>query len=121
MALLATLLLGGSLATAFAVDWRWGIVLAQFELVFLIILVRLALKSLKKRKMCLVTDQENYKGCSFREDCVGMVAEVIKDLKPSGLIEIEGEHFQALSEGDYLKKGTKVTVIGGEGFHLIVR
>ena len=52
---------------------------------------------------------------------MGMVAEVIKDLKPSGLIEIEGEHFQALSEGDYLKKGTKVTVIGGEGFHLIVR
>ncbi len=121
MALIGTALLGGSLMVGFGLDWRWGAFLAQFELIALILVIRLAVKSLRKSKMCLAANQENYKGCSFEVKCIGKMGEVIKDLKPSGLIEIEGEHYQALSEGDYLRKGTKVTIIGGEGFHLIVR
>jgi len=121
MALIGTALLGGSLMVGFNFDWRFGAVMAQFELVAVILVVRLAIKVLSKSRMCLVTSQENYKGCSFEVKCIGKEGEVVKDLKPSGLIEIEGEHYQALSEGDYLRKGTKVTVVGGEGFHLIVR
>jgi membrane-bound serine protease (ClpP class) len=121
MAIFGLGLVVGSISYAFMISWKWGIVLTQFEIISLIFVIRFALKVLKKRKVCLVADQENFKGCSFQENCLGKEAEVIKDLKPSGVIEIEGKHFQALSEGDYLKKGAKVTVIGGEGFHLIVR
>jgi membrane-bound serine protease (ClpP class) len=53
--------------------------------------------------------------------CLGKEGKVIKDLKPAGLVEIEGESFQALSKGQYIKQGVKVVVIGGEGFHLIVK
>ncbi|MBM3193039.1 MAG: hypothetical protein FJZ59_02255 [Chlamydiae bacterium] len=121
MAILGLALMTGSIGYAFMQSWKWGVVLAQFEIISMILVIRFALGIFKKKKICLAADQENFKGCSFQENCLGKVGEVIKDLKPSGVIEIEGVHFQALSEGDYLKKGVKVTVIGGEGFHLIVR
>jgi membrane-bound serine protease (ClpP class) len=121
MALFGLSLMSASLVFAFMIDWRWGMVLLQFQLVAVVIVIVAAIKSLKKKKMCLTDSQENYKGCAYNKECLGKEAKVIKDLKPSGLIEIGGEHFQALSEGDYLKSGTIVTVIGGEGFHLIVR
>ncbi len=121
MAIFGLSLIVGSICYAFMMSWKWGVVLTQFEIISLIVVIRFALKVLKKRKVCLSSDQENFKGCSFQENCLGKAGVVIKDLKPSGVIEIEGKHFQALSEGDYLRRGAKVTVIGGEGFHLIVR
>lgn len=121
MGLFGVSLLSASLITAFNMDWRWGLVLLQFELVACVVVIVSALKSLKRKKICLNLTQENYKGCIYKKECLGKEGKVIKDLKPSGVIEIDGEHFQALSEGDYLKSGAVVTVIGGEGFHLIVR
>ncbi len=121
MALIGIGLMGGSLVYAFSFDWRWGAFLTPIELMAVIILIRTTLKGLKRQKICLDSDQENYRGCSYKKECIGKEGIVIKDLKPSGVIEIDGEVYQALSEGQYIKRNTKVSIIGGNGSHLIVR
>lgn len=42
-------------------------------------------------------------------------------LRPAGTVEIDGQRINAASEGDFLPKGTPVTVTGTEGDHVTVR
>ncbi len=46
---------------------------------------------------------------------------VLSDMRPSGMIEIDGEKIDALSEGTYIKKGESVEVIKVEGNKITVR
>lgn len=83
--------------------------------------VKIAMKIVAKSPLALQTDQEGYRGSCYENSLIGRMAEVEKDLRPSGFITVNGESWQALSEGRYIKKGTKVEIIGGRGSHLIVR
>jgi membrane-bound serine protease (ClpP class) len=42
-------------------------------------------------------------------------------LRPAGTIEIEGEHFDAISDGQYIPAGTKVKVVSVNGSKIVVR
>ncbi len=68
----------------------------------------------------LASDQEGFQASLFSKEMIGRTAKVATDLKPSGHITIDGQLFQAMSEGDYVDKETHVVVIGGQGSHLIV-
>ena len=52
---------------------------------------------------------------------MGKEGTVAANLKPAGHVSIEGKRYQAVSRMGYLDLGTKITVIGGEGGHLIVK
>lgn len=68
----------------------------------------------------LSSDQAGFQACAYPQDMVGKVAKVNTDLKPSGQIEIDGQTYQALSDGAYIDRDDEVVVIGGQGSHLIV-
>jgi len=76
--------------------------------------------SAKDGTVLLASDQAGFQACAFPKEMIGKKATVGTDLKPSGAIEIDGQVFQALSDGDYIDKDAEVIVIGGQGSHLIV-
>lgn len=45
----------------------------------------------------------------------------VSELRPSGIIEIDGERLDALSSGGFIPKGTKIKVVKVEGPKIIVR
>ena len=51
---------------------------------------------------------------------VGSEGYVLTDLKPTGLVEIGGERFEATTSVGDLRKGDKVLVIGYKSYSLLV-
>ncbi len=51
---------------------------------------------------------------------MGKVGVLGTDLRPSGRMEIDGEHFDVVSEGGYIDKGTSVEVIQVRGNRVVV-
>lgn len=121
MAAFGCVLAMGSVIFAMSVDMKTGLIALGIETVTLALIIYLALKSLKKSRMALEDDQAGFTSCDFDKSLIGKEAIVVKDLRPSGFIEVNGIHYQAVSTGEYLRKDRKVHIIDGEGAHLIVR
>ncbi len=89
-----------------------------------IILIKLGKKSPIFNKIVLETEQENEKGylSSFTKDeYLGKIGVTVTELRPSGIIEIEGKRIDALSEGNYIEKETPIEVVRVEGSKIFVR
>jgi len=56
-----------------------------------------------------------------REDYLNMEGVTVTDLRPVGTIDIKGDRIEAVSEGDFIEKGSKVRVQKIHGFRVIVR
>lgn len=65
-------------------------------------------------------DLEGPKEHLYPKEMVGKKGKTATDLKPSGHIFIDDKTYQALSQNGFIDKGTDVTIVGGEGNHLIV-
>ena len=72
------------------------------------------------RKAQLVTDGYVAMDANIN-NYIGQEAIAISDLRPSGKISVENNHFDASSQGSYIAKGSKVKITGSEGPQLIVR
>ena len=55
------------------------------------------------------------------EKIIGYEGVCITDLRPSGKILINSKTYQAISQGDYIKKDTKITIISTDENQLIVK
>lgn len=55
------------------------------------------------------------------EGMIGKIAEARTDLKPRGKVFVEGEYWNAVAEGEPVKKGEEVRVVGVDGLLLRVR
>lgn len=66
-------------------------------------------------------DQSGYQSSEFDHTVIGKKAKAVSVLKPSGFILVDGKRYQALSQTGYVDEGTEVTVVGGQGAHLLVR
>ena len=84
----------------------------------LILMIKFVLSNIKKSKgsIYLESDQEGYKASYYDKDLIGKEAIVASDLKPSGHIIVEGKKLQAVSLVGYIRKGSKVIIIEGDGF-----
>lgn len=121
MAVIGAMIGFAGVLLAFHANYLAGFIYALFEIVAVFVVIRMALKGVERSGLCLTNDQEGYTSSSFDASLVGMDGEVLVDLKPSGYVLVKGIRCQALSEGEYVKKGTRVKVVNGEGAHLIVR
>ena len=84
--------------------------------------IKLALAKIKKRPALFADEnQAGYIASAYDEGLIGKEGVAVTDLKSSGHISVEGEHYQAVSESSYIKKGDSLTIVGGEGARLIVR
>ncbi|MEX2605887.1 MAG: NfeD family protein [Kiritimatiellia bacterium] len=53
-------------------------------------------------------------------ELIGAVALCLTDLKPSGLIEIEGNSFDSTSLKDFIPRGREVKIVKKQGFNYVV-
>ncbi len=91
----------------------------------LTITIRLALhriqSSKSKNTLYLNQDQEGFRASSFDEDLIGKQGIATSSLKPSGHIQIDGKHYQAVSLGRFIEKETPIEIVRGEGARFIVK
>lgn len=78
-------------------------------------------KSHKESTFYSGQDQEGYFASEFDKTLIGHSGTVVSDLKPSGHVLVQDKRVQAISEKEYLDKGTRIQVIGGRGGYLIVK
>jgi len=67
------------------------------------------------------TTEEGYVSNTNRVELIGRVGEAITPLRPAGVIIIDNERIDAVSEGSYIDKGKQVEVIKVEGSRIVVR
>ena len=89
------------------------------------VVIRLAIWRIKstreKNTLFLGKDQSGYVASSFDSSLIGKKGVASSDLKPSGNIIVEGNHYQALAQTGYIVKGCEVEVISGQGAYYFVK
>lgn len=82
-----------------------------------------ALKMIRRsnNSFCLQKDQEGFVSASLEENLLAKEGVVSTELKPAGHVRIEGKIYQAVSQGDFIEKGSVIEVISMRGSHLIVK
>jgi len=89
-----------------------------------VILVKYGHKKPYFDKIVLSTEQKNQEGytsANSKIEYLGKEGIAITELRPSGIIEVEGKRMDALSEGNYISKGSKIKIGKVEGSKIIVR
>ncbi|WP_203246874.1 NfeD family protein [Sporosarcina beigongshangi] len=56
-----------------------------------------------------------------RVELLGRIAKTSTPLRPAGTIELDGERIDVVSEGSYIEKGIRVTIVKVEGSRIVVR
>ena len=83
-------------------------------------------KTIIGKRLILNTKQSRESGfTSFTQEkyrnLKGSSGVVIKDLRPIGIVEIEGQRFNALTNGEYLDSGSRIQVFKVEGNRVFVK
>jgi len=105
-----------------------GIFITIVVLAFLGILVAVMLWLLSKGKfrspIILEAEQtktEGYLSSSDLNYLLGKKGTAATDLRPSGMVKIDGISFDVISDGSYILKGSKIEIIKVEGSKLVVK
>lgn len=89
------------------------------------LLIKVFGKKMRLFKKLILTDSTNtvsgYIANISRLELIGLVGYTLTVLRPSGTIVIEDERLDAVSEGGFIGKGSKVKVVRAEGSRIIVR
>ena len=67
------------------------------------------------------TSEKGYISAEERKELIGCKGIVKNELRPAGTMLIEGNPVDVVSEGDYIRKGSLVEVIGVNGSRVVVR
>lgn len=108
-------------------DWMVGTVVGAMW-IFGILCGFLSLKVLPRRDMwermvlkSTLTREEGYSSINSKyRDLVGKKGVTVTDLRPTGTIEIEGDHYSGVSNGMWVKKDTPLQVISVDGTRILV-
>jgi membrane-bound serine protease (ClpP class) len=65
--------------------------------------------------------EDGYISATARTELVGKSGVAASELRPAGTAVIEGERVDVITEGDWMKAGTPVTVVKAEAMRLVVR
>ncbi|RKD34736.1 NfeD family protein [Thermohalobacter berrensis] len=93
-------------------------------IVIAILLLKYGYKSPYLDRIILSSKQENksgYVSIASRENYLNKEGIAITSLRPAGTIEIDGDRVDAVTEGGYIDKGSKVKVLKVEGPRVVVR
>lgn len=66
-------------------------------------------------------DEKGYLSSSNQNQYLGKEGVAITNLRPSGIIKIDEDKLDALSEGKYISKGSEIKIVKVEGRKIIVR
>ena len=98
-----------------AKDVEQGLTITVIVVVILAIMLTVVMMVLKRVKSPIVLEEklqqeQGFLNASDLEYLVGKEGITTTDLKPSGKCRVEGVEFDVRSEGNFLKKGTKVRI-----------
>lgn len=85
------------------------------------IALRVIRKSGKKNSFFLEQNQKGFTTERLEASLVGKEGVVSTELKPSGHVRIEDKVYQAVSQGEFLLKGSLVEVVEVKGSHVLVK
>lgn len=125
LAILGAIALGISAlgaADSLHADWRF-LFFALAGVASVWMTVKLALWHLswnQQGRVLLNTTQEGYTGAFFDRTLIGSLAVASSDLRPVGYIWVSQQRLVATAQGEFIAKGEKVKIIGGEGSCLTV-
>lgn len=107
----------GSLRTAFAV------VCSSMVTVTVLIIASFFLlpKTLLFSRVALAEDTANYHSSASYEHLLGKITKTVTPFSTSGIIEIEGKRYDAVSEGSFIDKDIEVEVVHVSGNKIVVR
>lgn len=111
---------GGNLVNAFLLVMASIIITTVLAFVF----GKNIFSSRMLKKLTLTDEQrssEGYVGTDRGDNLAGSTGFAVTDLRPAGKIEIDGNRYDAVSEGAFLVKGTEIEVIKHETFSIFVR
>jgi len=109
--------------------WYEGILYSLGTLIILGILLYLSFRFMGTRKfwqrLSLNTSQSNATGYTAPklnyEDYIGKQGIALTQLRPAGTADFQGERMDVVTEGGFIKVGSKVKVIAVEGVRIVVR
>jgi membrane-bound serine protease (ClpP class) len=83
----------------------------------------LALRQIRRSKdsFCLHADQEGFSTGLLGKELLGKQGIVSSELKPAGHVRIEGQLYQAVSQGHFIGPDEEVEVVSVRGSHLVVK
>ena len=64
---------------------------------------------------------QGYISATLRDELVGKQGTAATDLRPAGVVTVEGERIDVVTEGEYIHSGTRVEVVRAEGYRHVVR
>ncbi len=73
------------------------------------------------RRVALTEDTGNYHSSVSYDHLLGKKTKAATPFRPAGIIEVEGRRYDAVTEGNYIDKGTEVEVVDVQGNKIVVR
>lgn len=64
---------------------------------------------------------EGFVSALSRGELIGREASAYTDLRPSGTALVDGERLDVVTEGEFIKAGTPITIVRSDGFRHVVR
>jgi membrane-bound serine protease (ClpP class) len=64
---------------------------------------------------------QGYISGALRSELIGKKGTASTDLRPAGVVTVEGERIDVVTEGEYIHSGTAVEVVRAEGYRHVVR
>ena len=91
--------------------------------IFLLIAKRLPDSKLWKKLVLsnATKTEDGYVSAVTDATLVGREAIVLSDVRPAGVVELDGRRVDVVSEGDYIVKGERVKIVAAEGSRVVVR
>lgn len=125
LSVLAMGLLGFSLFKAFAISSQTGILFTVADIIMIPVLVLIGLKLLAKSPVTLRRSLSKAEGIIIEKADMAVLMDAsgtaITNLRPAGAIKINNKRIDAVTQGEYIDKGTTVRVIQVTGNQIIVK
>lgn len=101
-----------------------GFIFVALDIIMVPVVVIIGIKLLVKSPVTLKKRLSGKEGVISQDvnlkKLIGKTGTVINDLRPAGKAEIDNSKFDVVSEGDYIKKGSIVTVLSISGNRIVV-
>ena len=108
-----------SQGTAFGLYWLSGVMVITLFGLFLSI--KFLPNSPAGRRLFLNSSERGYSASEGGlTDLLGKAGTALTNLRPAGMIDIEGRRIDVVTGGEYLPKGTEVKIIRVEGNRVVV-
>ncbi|MCP4674240.1 MAG: hypothetical protein GY854_01715 [Deltaproteobacteria bacterium] len=116
-------LVGGSVVSWLAFGSAWGSIVIGGTVVLSIVLTVVGFRSRALRKRLVLDASLKHGGGTASEDMTGLVGlagEARSDLRPAGIATVDDRRLDVVSEGGFIKNGTRVKVVGVDGPRVVV-